>query len=125
MKITKVSESKEQSFYSIQNMIDVVPETGEVFYYDAQFMAINISTDTMTYLNSLNMGIIANKSEAPKWSDVEPLINGWARITKFSAPDDNTQIINGYLQFLEEFEGLYVDGMPKGFGRWFTLDNTR
>ena len=81
----QVSDSKEQSFFSIQNMIEVVPETGEVFYYDAQFMALNISQDTLSFLNSMNMGAITNKTELPKWKDIEPLINGYARITKFSS----------------------------------------
>jgi hypothetical protein len=31
----KQSGKKQESFYSIQNAIDVNPETGEVFYYDA------------------------------------------------------------------------------------------
>ena len=117
----QVSESKEQSFYTIQNAIDVVPETGEVYYYDAQFMALNISQDTMSFLNSMNEGEITNKTEVPKWKDIEPLINGYARITKFAAYSDDHELKDGWLSFQEQFEGLYVDGVRDGFGRNFQM----
>jgi len=83
-------------------------------------MALNITQDTMTYLNSMNMGAITNKTELPKWSEIEPLINGYAKITKFASVGPDHELKEGQQTLLEQFEGLYADGAPKGFGRWYT-----
>jgi len=46
-------------------------------------MALNISQEDLTFLNSMNMGAITNKTQLPKWSEIQPLINGYAKIIKF------------------------------------------
>jgi len=100
-------DQRKSDYFAIQNMASYQNDTGAIHFYDAQFATFNLTDNEYSVLKQMNATNGTNVTELFAWETVKPLINGYARIMRFSQrnSEDPSTLVYGKLKLDQLFEG--------------------
>lgn len=112
-------DQRKSDYFEIQNMISYQNDTGAFHFYDAYFASFNLTDNEYSLLKQMNATNGTNVTELFAWDTVKPLINGYARIMRFSQrnSEDPSTLVYGKLKLDQVYDGSVLYGRPNGFGK--------
>ena len=104
---TRMRDQRKSDYFEIQNMISYQNDTGAFHFYDAYFAAFNLTDNEYSLLKQMNATNSTNVTELFAWDTVKPLINGYARIMRFSQrnSEDPSTLVYGKLKLDQFYDG--------------------